>query len=497
MRAGAVRHEAEFRATAPHGKMRWLQMQATEVHRLGRTVVLNGVVTDITDRKEAEATVWRQAYVDLLTGLHNRLSLQIEMTKALHQAQTKGTQVAMLMVDLDRFKEVNDTRGHAGGDELLAQAAGRLQACVRAGDFVARAGGDEFVLLLPQLDSVTTAEALGQRVLAEMGRGFSVLGQLSYVSASIGIAVYPQDGGHPEELMQHADQALYQAKARGRNRLCRYTPELLEHAQRRMRLAHDLRTAIDQGQLSLVYQPIVELEGASVRKVEALLRWDHPELGAVSPAEFVPIAETCGVVGAIDDWVLRTAANQVRHWRRQLHPDFRISINQSPLQFRTEQAPSLGWADRLAALGVPGTALIVEITEGLLLDKDDTVVRQLRELRAAGVQVALDDFGTGYSALAYLHRYDIDLLKIDRSFVSGEAGGHTGRSLCRAMVAMADELDIQVVAEGVETADQRDWLRSIGCQNAQGWLYGKAMSAPDFENWLAQRHEAVAVAEPA
>ncbi len=497
MLAGTARHELQLRAVTPQGRTRWLQIQATEVQRLERTLVLNGVITDITDRKQAEATVWRQAHVDLLTGLLNRLSLQIEMSQALQHAQASGTQVAMLVVDLDRFKEVNDTRGHAGGDELLAQAARRLQTCVREGDFVARVGGDEFVLLLPRLDSIETAESMGQRVLAEMARSFAVLGHQSHVSASVGIAVYPQDGREPEELMQHADQALYQAKARGRNRLCRFTPELHEHAQRRMRLAQDLRTAIERGEMSLVYQPIVELDSARVRKVEALLRWNHPELGAVSPSEFVPIAETTGLVSDIDDWVLRSAASQVRIWRQRLHPDFRISINQSPLQFRTEQAPALGWSDRLAALDVPGAALIVEITEGLLLDNDDGVARQLRELRAAGVQVALDDFGTGYSALAYLHRYEIDMLKIDRSFVSGASVGHTGRSLCRAMVSLAEELDMQVVAEGVETVEQRDWLRSIGCQNAQGWLYGQAMSAPGFERWFEQRRAVTEMTEAA
>jgi diguanylate cyclase (GGDEF)-like protein/PAS domain S-box-containing protein len=497
VRAGQTRHELEVRAIFPGGATRWLQLQATEVQREGRRIVLNGVITDITARKLAEETVTRQAHMDLLTGVLNRLALQIELDKALREAHQDGVQLGMLILDLDRFKEVNDTQGHAGGDELLAQAARRLLGCVRDGDFVARVGGDEFVLLLPRLESTEDAEIVGQRVLAAMDRVFTVLGQQAHVSASIGVAVYPHDGRRAEELMQRADQALYQAKALGRNRLCRYTPALHERAQRRMRLAHELRQAIDQGQLSLVYQPVVDLASGHVGKAEALLRWDHPEFGAVSPAEFIPIAEATGLVQAISDWVLEAAARQAVDWRRRLQPDLRLSINQSPLQFRAEAAPVPGWAERLAALGVPGEALIVEITEGLLLDKDDAVARQLRELRAAGVQVALDDFGTGYSALAYLHRYEIDLLKLDRSFVSGSASGHTGRALCRAIMTLARELGIQVVAEGVETTEQRDWLRGIGCQHAQGWLYARGMPAAEFEAWFRQRQHAAALAEPA
>jgi diguanylate cyclase (GGDEF)-like protein len=479
--------ETEVCVQRSDGRTSWARVQVAAVERHGATTVLNGVMTDITEHKQADARMRRQAYTDALTGLPNRLALQGWLGDAMDQAQRQATGMALLLVDLDRFKEVNDTRGHSGGDELLVQVGQRLQAATGQGAALARAGGDEFVLLLTGADCESRAAALGNRILADLARPFTVRGEKVFVSASAGMALHPDDGTDIDELLTKADQALYESKGNGRNRCSRYTPELHARVQRRLALATGLRHAAERGQLSLVYQPVVDLRTGRVSKAEALLRWQHPELGTVSPAEFVPVAESAGLINGIGAWVLETAARQAGIWRRTLDPSFRVGINFSPLQFRSAQGPSRSWAEQLQALGVPGQALVVEITEGLLLDHSDALACQLRELRATGVQVALDDFGTGYSALSYLHRYEIDLLKIDRSFVSGAAAGRTGRSLCRALLALAQELDLEVIAEGVETDEQRDRLRAMGCHHAQGWLYARAMPVEAFEAWWRLR----------
>ena len=475
----------ELRVQRPGGKTGWAQMQAAAVDRDGAATILNGVITDITERKLADQRIRHQAYTDTLTGLPNRLALQTQLAQVLDQ---EGARAALLLVDLDRFKEVNDTRGHGGGDELLVEAGQRLRALTGTEGTLARVGGDEFVLLLKGPNCEHLSATLGPRVLAELSRPFSVRGEPVFISASIGVSLHPDDGLGADALLSSADQALYEAKGSGRNCCVRFSPELQMRAQRRVQLAHDLRHAIERGQLSLVYQPVVDLRSERVRKAEALLRWQHPEFGAVSPAEFVPIAEGSGLIDRLGAWVLETAAVQVPKWRHELDSSFRVAINHSPLQFRSSQAPGSSWKQVLESLGIPGEALVVEITEGLLLDHCDALAEQLRELRASGVQVALDDFGTGYSALAYLHRYEIDMIKIDRSFVSGSAAGRTGRSLCRSILALAQELNLEVVAEGVETAEQRDWLRSAGCHHGQGWLFARGLPADAFEAWWREHH---------
>ena len=476
----------ELRLCTPGGDQRWVVLSSTEVARDAGSVVHNGIMTDITARKQAEALVWHQAHFDLLTNLPNRLLLRQRLDEALQRCMRTGRPLALMLIDLDHFKEVNDTLGHARGDRLLVLAAERLRSCMPADATVARMGGDEFTVLLPALSQPADAEVLAQRLLAVLAQPFDLGGERAHVSASIGLALCPHDAGAMDDLLKHADQAMYCAKEDGRNRLARYTPALEERAQLRLRLDNDLRDALAGQQFELVYQPIVDLADGSVRKAEALLRWRHPELGMVNPAEFVPIAESSGLIGAIGDWVFRTAARQAQQWRRQLHPDFQISVNRSPAQFRSDLQPPQPWPEVLAAMGLPGSAITVEITEGLLLDSSADVARQLQGLRAAGMAVSMDDFGTGYSALAYLHQFDIDVLKIDRSFVSGMSAGDTGRKLCRAMVLLAHELGMRVVAEGVETAEQRDWLRAAGCDLAQGYFFGRPMAPQDFADWLAR-----------
>jgi diguanylate cyclase (GGDEF)-like protein/PAS domain S-box-containing protein len=486
--ASEAARSLEFRVSGPDGGERWIRVENNEVGRDAQGVVHNGIMVDVTERKLAEAQVWHQAHHDLLTGLPNRRWLHERLALALRSCTPElGQQVALLLIDLDHFKDVNDTLGHGSGDALLVEAARRMRESLRASDILGRMGGDEFALVLPLCADAAEAGRVAERLLNVLAQPYLLDTERVHVGASIGVALYPTDATDVETLLQDADQALYRAKDDGRNRLCYFTPELQQRNQLRARLAADLREALPRHELHLVYQPIVDLTTGRVRKAEALLRWTHPERGLVSPAEFIPIAESTGLIGAIGDWVFGEAAQQVKRWRSEIDPDFQISVNRSPLQFRNGGLPDVPWPERLAALDLPGDAVAVEITEGLLLEHDEGVTLQLQALRACGMSLSLDDFGTGYSALGYLNRFSIDVIKIDRSFVSGAGSAKTGQSLCRAIVRMAHELGMRVVAEGVETRAQHDWLREVGCDFAQGYFFARPLPAVEFERWVAQR----------
>jgi len=324
-------------------------------------------------------------------------------------------------------------------------------------------------------------------LIDSLSKPFDLDGHQAFVSASIGITVFPDDGESLDGLLKNADQAMYLAKNDGRRRFCFFTAGLQDQARKRARLAADLRNALPEGQFHVVYQPIIDLRSGRVAKAEALLRWQHPELGPVGPAEFVPLAESTGLIGDIGDWVLRSVALQVRDWRERLDPDFQVNVNRSPAQFRAG-TPGADWVETLRALGVPASAIAVEITEGMLLDASTHVQQQLLALRDAGIAIALDDFGTGHSALAYLQRFDIDVLKIDRSFVNGlSVTPAASASLCRAMIRLAHELGMAVVAEGVETEEQARWLREHGCDFAQGYHFARPLSAAALEDFVRWR----------
>lgn len=482
----------EHRVLAKDGTWKWILSRGMVIARdaEGRPLRMVGTHTDITERKRQEAIVWQQARVDMLTGLPNRRSLRERIERALAQRAVHGDELAVMFVDLDHFKEVNDSLGHDVGDALLGQVAQRLQACMLAGGVVARMGGDEFTVLLVAGNAAEAAESIGPKLLDALSTAFEVGGERVYVSASIGVSLAPRDGVEIEALFKHADQALYEAKGAGRNRMRLFTPELHEAAQRRARLAAELREALPQRQFSLVYQPILSLRDpkAPPRKAEALLRWTHPKLGDVSPAQFIPLAETSGLIVDIGDWVFREAAAQAKAWREAGYAGFQIGINKSPVQFLSERSHRLqpDWVQHLGELGLSGDALAVEITEGLLLERDEAVAERLRALRAAGMSISLDDFGTGYSSLSYLQHHDIDTVKIDRSFVAGLEAGGKALALCRAIVTMAHELGMAVVAEGVETEAQMVALREMGCDWGQGWWFGKGVSAEEFEQrWFS------------
>ncbi len=480
-------YESERRILCKDGSWKWVLSRGMVISRDadGKPLRMIGTFTDMTSRREAEALIRQQAYYDALTGLPNRRMLRDRLEQEIKRSKRDNQQLGLLFIDLDHFKEVNDTLGHDLGDLLLVEAGRRLQACVREADTVARMGGDEFTVILTELPGSSHLEGLLQKILRALEEVFQLGNEQVFVSASIGITMFPADATDIEDLFKNADQALYVAKGAGRNRFSFFTPALQEAAQTRVRLAGDLRIAVAEQQFRVVYQPIVALATGVIHKAEALIRWHHPTRGLVSPVAFIPIAESSGLIVDIGEWVFQQAAHQVQAWRQTLAPDFQISVNKSPVQFHHDRAGKLSWVAQLAAQGLPGNSIVVEITEGLLLDTSSSVADTLLELNDAGIEVSLDDFGTGYSSLSYLQKFDIDYVKIDQSFVRHLIADSTDLALCKAIIVMAHALGMEVIAEGVETASQRDLLAAAGCDYAQGYFYARPLSAPDFEAFMA------------
>lgn len=465
--------------------LRWLSI-STIFNEDGSVQSRVGLFSDITKRREIDALVWRQANFDPLTDLPNRSMFLDRLDQAIRKAHRGGERLAMLFLDLDYFKEVNDTLGHGVGDRLLQEVARRLQHSVRESDTVARLGGDEFTVLLGELHERHAVERVAQGILQELAEPFQIAGEQIFVSASIGITLYPEDGAEAGALLKNADQAMYAAKAQGRNRYSYFTASMQEMAQTRKRLVSDLRRALAERQFRLYYQPIVDLEDGSVHKAEALLRWQHPERGLVSPAEFIPVAEETGIIVEIGDWVFREAVRQAAEWRARIHPEFQISVNVSPVQFRSADGREQGWLDCMRKTELPGPAIVIEITEGLLMDASKETTDKLLRLREHGLRIALDDFGTGYSSLSYLKKFRIDFIKIDQSFVANLDSSGEDLVLCEAIIAMSRKLGIRLVAEGVETDMQRGVLAEHGCDYGQGYLFSRPLPAEAFEEWVAR-----------
>jgi diguanylate cyclase (GGDEF)-like protein/PAS domain S-box-containing protein len=451
---------------------------------LGSETLVILVLEDITERKRVAEIIWNQANFDRLTGLPNRHMFQDRLEQEMALADRSGRPLALVFLDLDLFKEVNDTLGHEVGDLLLQEAARRLRVGIRQSDAVARLGGDEFTLILSDLDDVEHVHRVVNEILLRLAEPFRLGGQMVHISTSAGVTFYPQDATAVETLLKNADQAMYAAKSQGRNRYKAFAPSMQEAAQKRMRLINDLRGAIGSGQFSVFYQPIIDLRTGAIRKAEALIRWRHPLDGMVDPSDFIPIAEETGLIIELGNWVFGQAVQQVALWRKAYHPQFQISVNVSPMQFRNEGIAQDAWLGHMHALDLPGQAITVEITEGLLMDAGDAITNQLLVFRDAGIRVSLDDFGTGYSSLSYLKKFDIDYLKIDQSFVRNLKANSDDMALCDAIIVMAHKLGLKVVAEGVETEEQRDLLRAAGCDYGQGYWFARPAAPAQFEAML-------------
>ncbi len=445
--------------------------------------VANGydLLKEITNREQKH--LFELAHFDQLTKLPNRRLFIDRLGQELMKAKRLGTSIALLFIDLDHFKAVNDSMGHAKGDELLMQVAQRIKDSIRTSDTVARLGGDEFTAILTNYGGHSHLERITQNIIDELAAPFDLgADEIAHVSGSIGIALYPDDADDLTSLLQHADHAMYAAKEAGRNGFRYFLPTMQYEALEKMKLTNDLRLALKGGQLEVHYQPIVEAHTGRIFKAEALLRWRHPTRGMISPVDFIPLAEESRLIIEIGEWVFFEAIKSIEAWHEQTGQIIQVSVNKSPVQFIRKS--SHAWNDRLKASNLPRGVITVEITEGLLLNDSEHVYNSLLRFQEAGVEVSIDDFGTGFSALSYLNKFHIDYLKIDKSFIQNMFENKSNQALTEAIIVMAHKLGIRTIAEGVETVEQRDMLITSGCDYMQGYLYSRPVPYAQFTELL-------------
>ncbi|RZF64355.1 EAL domain-containing protein [Sphingomonas populi] len=464
------------------GKLeRWWSMSGRPVSDADGTFqgfIGNG--SDLTERRRAEAEIARLASFDSLTGLANRQRMRQWLDQTLSQA-LGGRGTALFLLDLDRFKAVNDTLGHQTGDALLKQVAQRLVRAIGDSGLVGRLGGDEFEVVLPGITDRDALSGIARTVIESLSQPYSIDGSAITIGCSIGIAIAPEDGADAETMVRNADLALYGAKGDGRGIHRFFKPAMLDGARSRKQIEDDLRQALTSNQFHVAYQPVVSTASERIVGYEALVRWEHPTRGAISPAEFVPVAEDCGLIEAIGEWVLRTACIEAATWPG----DVRVAVNVSPIQFANPALPTIV-TSALARAGIAAGRLELEITEGVFLDETTASEQMFKTLKAIGVRLALDDFGTGYSSLGYLRKAPFDKIKIDQGFVRGAAiAGNRNAAIIRAIVTLAEALDMETTAEGVETHDEIALIRELGCSHIQGWVYGKAVRAAEVRTHLA------------
>ncbi|WP_256326070.1 bifunctional diguanylate cyclase/phosphodiesterase [Sphingomonas sp. NFR15] len=469
------------RPAVPGKLERWWSMSGrpiTDADGTFQGFIGNG--SDLTERRRAEAEIARLALFDSLTGLANRQRMRQWLDQTLSQARG-GRGTALFLLDLDRFKAVNDTLGHQTGDALLKQVAQRLVRAIGDSGLVGRLGGDEFQVVLPGMTEHDMLGTVARGVIEALSQPYSIDGSSISIGCSIGIAIAPEDGDDAETMVRNADLALYGAKGDGRGVHRFFKPAMLDGARSRKQIEDDLRHALAADQLHVAYQPVVSTASGRIVGYEALVRWEHPTRGSVSPAEFVPVAEDCGLIEAIGEWVLRTACIEAATWP----DDIRVAVNVSPIQFANPALPTIV-TSALARSGIAPGRLELEITEGVFLDETAQSEQMFKTLKAIGVRLALDDFGTGYSSLGYLKKAPFDKIKIDQGFVRGAAiPGNRNAAIIRAIVTLADALDMETTAEGVETQDEIALIRALGCSHIQGWAYGKAARAGEVPAQLA------------
>jgi diguanylate cyclase (GGDEF)-like protein/PAS domain S-box-containing protein len=455
-----------------------------------------GVARDITDRKRAEEMISYQAYHDILTDLPNRILFKDRLGLAVIQAKRKLTELAVMFIDLDRFKLVNDTLGHVKGDELLQQAARRLKECLRKGDTLARHSGDEFTIVLPELRDRADARAIADKFQEALQTPFDLDGHVVHISASIGIAVYPSDGDSIEELLRHADIAMYQVKAQGKNGHSFYHASMQDMSHQKIALEQSLRKALENNELEMYYQPQVDMASGRIIGAEGLMRWNHPTRGLLSAGEFLPFAEENGLMLPISDWMIGALCRDLLLWNAKGADNIRLSLNLSP-QYLDRGDFFEKMRNALARYQISPSQIEVEITENICIRNPQYAIEQLNKLCQLGVSVAIDDFGTGYSSLSYLHRFPIHTIKIDQSFVKEIHDEHGHYPVILAIISIARGLGLHLVAEGVETEVQARYLAANGCATMQGYLYHRPIALTAFMEVLAAQNQAEAPAQPA
>ncbi|QEI12462.1 putative bifunctional diguanylate cyclase/phosphodiesterase [Cellvibrio japonicus] len=479
------------------GRIRWLLTSKFPVFNdTGKTIGLVGIGRDITERKQSEEQIQYLATHDSLTALPNRFMFSKLLAVAIESARRHQRQLAVLFIDLDRFKNINDTLGHDAGDQLLITMANRFRTCLRTSDIVGRLGGDEFVILLPELESHDQAARVAQKILSAAIQPLDVHGQECRVTASIGICLYPEDAEDEQALMKNADIAMYRAKEEGKNNYQFYSPDLKVRSLERLMLENNLRKALERHEFFLHYQAKRNLKTGKIAGVEALVRWQHPELGTISPAHFIPLAEETGLIVHLGRWVLRAACTQGVIWQQQGLPPICIAVNLSARQFFDDNLIN-DIANALRESGLAPELLEMEITEGMIMQDAERAIRILTGIKALGVRLAIDDFGVGYSSLAHIKRFPIDTLKVDSSFIRDIPANREDRAITEAIIAMGKTLSLTVIAEGVETQEQENFLRDSACDQTQGYYFSKPVSPEEFTRFmLAHMVEAMVCSPP-